>query len=394
MSLPNEYVIEEAVRHLEGVVVYRANHPIHGTVNIYLPDRTLPAASVRAAARRLYQNGLQMREMSVRNVALVTKALEVSQNPNEPYIVTEVLEDDLEELISNGLMVKPKRMFRILSQILQALTNLARAGWPVDRVDSRQIKLPQAHGSEISFNVIEGLDRSIDVGKETAELVDEAPGPEAEEAKVRPAEQVNKAQSQTVEITRASEEAQTRGISAPVPAEHEHSDNAESGDVQSQVRTSRRNIYILAKMCYQLLFGRKYHAGDQVAAANVRKLARRWRRVLDKALSQDVDHCYDTYEAMLEELRKALNRNRRLAIASVPVWLLLALIGSYFAYERYHRYKIMTSPAGHVIKKFLDIVDQTDDRLAELKEPEPTPPAPDDETILQPFDRIEPVSDD
>ena len=30
MSLPNEYVIEEIVKNIDDVVVYRADHPIHG----------------------------------------------------------------------------------------------------------------------------------------------------------------------------------------------------------------------------------------------------------------------------------------------------------------------------------------------------------------------------
>ena len=114
MPLPSEYVIEDAVRSIDDVIVYRANHPIHGTVNVYLPDDTLPPQLARAVKTRLYQNGLQMRNISLLNVPLTAKALEVSQNPNEPYIVTKYAEHDLEEFISNGVTTKPRRMFAIL----------------------------------------------------------------------------------------------------------------------------------------------------------------------------------------------------------------------------------------------------------------------------------------
>ena len=111
MSLPSEYVIEDAIRNIDDVIVYRANHPIHGAVSVYLPDDTLPSESARGVRKRLYQNGLQMRNLSLLSVPFVAKALEVSQNPNEPYIVTKYAEHDLEEFISNGVTTKPKRMF-------------------------------------------------------------------------------------------------------------------------------------------------------------------------------------------------------------------------------------------------------------------------------------------
>ena len=116
MPLPDEYIIEEVVRNIDDVIVYRADHPIHGMVNVYLPDDTLPQEVLKKARQRLYKKGLKMRELALMNLPFIAKALEVSQNPNEPYIVTQYTEHDLEWLISNGVTLKPKRMFVILSQ--------------------------------------------------------------------------------------------------------------------------------------------------------------------------------------------------------------------------------------------------------------------------------------
>ena len=163
MSVPSEYVIEDAVRNIDDIIVYRANHPIHGTVNVYLPDDTLSPALARDVGKRLYQNGLQMRNISLLNVPLTARALEVSQNPNEPYIVTEYSEHDLEELISNGVTIKPRRMFAILLQVLEAITNLASNGWVPGRIHPRQVKLSELYSGNVSFTVIEGAGQQINV---------------------------------------------------------------------------------------------------------------------------------------------------------------------------------------------------------------------------------------
>ena len=113
MSLPAEYVIEDAVRSIDEVIVHRASHPIHGVVNVYLPDQSLPERFSGEVKKRLYQSGLQMRDVSLLNIKLLTKALEVSQNPNEPYIVTQYCKHDLDELTSNGVTLGAKRIYAI-----------------------------------------------------------------------------------------------------------------------------------------------------------------------------------------------------------------------------------------------------------------------------------------
>ena len=138
MPVPSEYVIEEAVRSIDDIIVYRAEHPIHGTVDIYLPDDTLTQDAVAAARQRLFHNGLQMRNISMLDIPFITKALEVSQNPNEPYIVTKYAKHDLEELISNGVVIRPKRMFVILRQVLEAIVRLAGNGIVIDRIHPRK----------------------------------------------------------------------------------------------------------------------------------------------------------------------------------------------------------------------------------------------------------------
>jgi hypothetical protein len=97
---------------------------------------------------------------------------------------------------------------------------------------------------------------------------------------------------------------------------------------------------------------------------------------------------------MLQDIRGASNRNKRVAIASIPFLLILALIGSYFAYQRYHQYKIMTSEAGQSIESFLDIVNETKDEVPELRKPQPIPATPDENTILKPFEKIGPFDED
>jgi serine/threonine protein kinase len=398
MSLPSEYVIEDAVRSIEDIIVYRANHPIHDTVSIYLPDDTLPSELANVARKRLYQNGLQMRNLSLSDVPFVTKALEVSQNPNEPYIVTKYAEYDLEGFISNGVIIKPKRMFTIFSQVLQAIVNLATNGWVINRIHPRQIKLSQLHTGDISFTVVEGAGQQIEVTKTTAASVDNrlsdivrVPAPQGDAGE-------DKTLVQTSQTPQRVDETETPKDIAPPHTVHSGVKLTATLDVnikdtQQQLRTRQRNIYILGNITYQLLFGREYEASDEIAAANIRKLVRRWRKILEKALSQNIDRRYDTYETMLRDVSRALNRNKRVAIASIPFLLLLALIGGYFAYERYHQYKIMTSEAGQAIKSFLDIVDKTDDEFPELKKPGPISPTPDDETILSPFEKIEPAGE-
>jgi hypothetical protein len=128
--------------------------------------------------------------------------------------------------------------------------------------------------------------------------------------------------------------------------------------------------------------------------ASIRELGRRWRKVLERALSENTTGHYDTYEKMLSDIRKASNRNKRLAIASVPFLIVLAVIGGYVSYERYREHKIMTSEAGQAIKNFLDIVNETRDEIPELTKPQPEPNKPDEQTILSSFDNIKSVDED
>lgn len=397
MSLPSEYVIEDVVRSIDDVIVYRADHPIHGTVNVYQPDNTLPSELARAVKKRLYQKGLQMRNLSLLNVPFTAKALEVSQNPNEPYVVTKYVKYDLEELISNGVTIKPKRMFTILSQVLDTTVNLAANGWVIGHVHPRQVKLPELLTGDISFTVIEGAEQQTDAAEVTAAAADDNFGdtvtPQADAKEDR-------TPATTVRITQKIDETQTPGDMAARTAAHDVDrtvtldEKARLKNAQKQLRTRRRNIYRLGNITYQLLFGRKYVSSDKLAVASIKKLGRRWRGILEKALSQNIDRRYDTYETMLRNVKRALNRNKRAAVASLPFLLLLVLIGSYFAYERYHRHKIMTSPAWQAIKSLLDIVSKTDSEFPELEKPAPPSPTPDDKTILKPFDEIESAGED
>ena len=395
MSLPSEFVIENAIRSIGDIIIYRAEHPIHGTVSVYQLDENLPSDLVEQAKKRLYQSGLRMRDMSLLNLRFVTNALEVSQNPNEPYVVTKYAKYDLEELINNGVTLKPKRVFLIVSQVLEAIVNLATHGRLIDRVHARQIKLSQLHTGNVNFSVIEEMEENtgavrVSVDSVTGELTN------ADKNIVSSADP-----TRTVPITQKSDETQALKDKANAHVERADTDatstlnkNVPVEDARKGLRTAQRNVYILGNLAFQLLFGRKYLSSDKLSVSNIRELGRRWRKVLERALSEDAAGRYDTYEKMLSDIRKASNRNKRLTIASVPFLIVLTVITGYFSYERYREHKIMTSEAGQAIKNFLEIVNETQDEFPELAKPEVEPNKPDEQTILRSFDNIKSVDED
>ena len=393
MSLPSEFVIENAIGSIGDIIIYRAEHPIHGMVSVYQLDDNLPAGLVEEAKKRLYQSGLRMRDMSLLNLRFVAKALEVSQNPNEPYVVTKYAKYDFEELINNGITLKPKRVFSILSQVLEAILNLAAHGKLIDRIHARQIKLSQLHTGDISFSVIEEIEEGIGAGRVSVHSV-------AGELTNTDKNALSSADpTRTAPVTQKADE--TQALKDKAHAEHPDFDgtstiekNVPVEDVRNELRTVRRNIYILGNIAFQLLFGRKYLSSDKLSVENIGELGRRWRKVLEMALSEDTAGRYDTYEKMLSDIRKASNRNKRLAIASVPFLIVLAVIAGYFCYERYREHKIMTSEAGQAIKNFLDIVNETQDQFPELTKPEAEPNKPDEQTVLSPFENIKSVDED
>jgi hypothetical protein len=395
MSLPIEFLIENAVGSIGDLIVYRAEHPIHGTVSVYQLDDNLLSSLVEKAKKRLYQTGLQMRDMSLQNLRYVTKALEVSQNPNEPYVVTEYTKYDLDELINNGITLKPKRVFLILSQVLEAMVNLAAHGRLIDRIHARQIKLPQLHTGNISFSVIEEMEEGINAGRVSVHSTT-SESTNADKSAVSTSEP-----TRTIPIIQESDETQAIKDKANTQAKQINigetstlDKNVPLEDARKESRTVQRNVYILGNLAFQLLFGRKYVSSDKLSAANIRELGGRWRKVLERALSEDAAGRYDTYEQMLSDIRKASNRNKRLAIASVPFLIVLAIIAGYFCYEQYREYKIMTSEAGKAIEDFLEIVNKTQDEFPELIKPEAEPNRPDEQTILSSFDNIKPVDEE
>jgi hypothetical protein len=391
MSLPIEFLIENAIGSMGDLIIYRAEHPIHGTVSVYQLDDNLPSSLVEDAKKRLYRKGLQMREMSLLNLRFVTKALEVSQNPNEPYVVTEYTKYNLEELVNNGVTLKPKRVFLILSQVLEAILNLNANGRLIDRVHARQIKLSQLHTGNISFSVIEEMEEGLNAVKvcsdSTAGERKNALSPE-EPTQTIPITEKNDHEQESQENININEEQSDIDITSTLDRSTSAIDN------RKELRAVQRNIYILGNLAFQLLFGRKYVSSDKVSTANIREIGRRWRKVLAKTLSEDTTERYDTYENMLQDIRKASNRNKRAAIASVPFLIVLAIIAGYFTYERYREYKIMTSEAGQAIKNFLDIVNKTQDEFPELIKPQAEPNKPDEQTILSSFDNIKPVDEE
>jgi len=322
-------------------------------VSVYKPDSALPPKLTGAVKARLYQNGLKMREISLANPRFVTKALEVSQNPKEPCIVTEYAKHDLDELISNGIMLKPKRMYAILSQILEAIINSTENGWIIGHIHPRQVKLQNLDVGDISFSVIEGIEddaitglggnthaeaESTNMPTMPLEMADSSPSRNLFEQN-EPSQTADQDQS-----SKSLSEADT------IPDNHEATvaigEHATTKDAEKQLWVVQRNIYTLGNIIYQLLFGRKYEPNDDVALANIKKLAGRWRKILEKTLSEDIERRYSTYEGMLKDVRKSTSRNRRMAVASTPFLLILVVIAGYIGYEKYREHKIMTSDTG------------------------------------------------
>ncbi|MHC4158557.1 MAG: hypothetical protein ACYSSO_05700 [Planctomycetota bacterium] len=381
MAIPDEYKIEEVVRKKDNMMVCRANHPIHGTVIIYMPDDTLPSETATTIKRHLYQSGIQMRSISQLYLPLVTRTLEVSQNPNEPYIITEYSKYDLEKLINDDIRLKPKRIYQIFSKVLQAIMSLLENGWQTDCLDPCQIELSTIHEGDVTFTALpstgfQTATRTIHISKE-GRLSDTATlTTEKDSASVFPPTQTRKDDA-TINRSRS-------GIEPTITL-------PQNGTLAGEKELSlvQRNIYILGGLAYQLLFGEKYHLSDSNAIVNIRKLSAKWRSVLYKALRPSLEDRYESYESMLRDIKRALSKNKRIAIAITPLIVLLLIVGGLFGHRRYRRYQIMTSEAGQAIKSFLDIVDKTE---SEFPEPSTVFKEPNDDFILKPFDEFDEVA--
>ncbi len=393
MAVPNEYTIEEVIRKTDNMMLCRADHLIHGTVIIYMPDDALPSEATATLKRHLYQSGLHMRSISQLYLPFVTRALEVSQNPNEPYIVTEYAKYDLEGLINNDIKLKPKRVYQIFSQVLQAIVSLTENGWQIDCLNPYQIKLSDIHEGDVTFTALLSTGfqttatRTIPVSKE-GRLSDTATlKTEKDSASVFPPTQTLKdnALERTQTLKNGATINQSRsGIEPAVTLPQ----NGSSLVGEKELRLIQRNIYILGGLAYQLLFGGKYYLSDSNAIVNIRKLSTKWRTVLDKALSPSLEDRYESYEAMLQDTKRALSRNKRIAITIAPLIVLLLIVGGVLSYKQYHRYQIMTSEAGQAIKSFLSIVDKTDSEFPDPYKLSGASHEPNDDTTLRPFDEI------
>jgi len=383
MAVPDEYKFEEIIRKSDYLVIHRANHPIHGKVTIYMPDDTVPSDIAVTVKRYLYQNGIRMRSISQLQIPFITRTLEVSQNPNEPYIVTDYKKHDLQELINNRTTLKSKRVFQILAQTLQAIMSLAVEGWQTDHLQASQIRLSDIYQGSVAFTAFQGTTSQANI-KNTA------------------ADSVEKDQTEVVTIERkdepgfaGAEDAKTQETIATGkeqrPAKTPTVTESGSGSTilpEKELRLIQRNIYILGDIAYRLLFGSEYRLSDNTAAVNIQKLSSRWRKIVNKALSPSLEERYESSEAMLSDINKALSRNKRIAIGVAPVFVLLLAVGVLFGYNQYSRHKIMTSEAGQAIENFLSIVNRTNSEFGPPLEPPSGPAEPNDDAILKPFEGL------
>ena len=383
MAVPSEYKFEKTVRKADNLIIHQASHPIHGKVTIYMPDDTVAPEIAVTVKRYLYQNGIRMRNISQLQIPLVARTLEVSQNPDEPYIVSEYKKNNLQDLINNRTTLKPKRIFRILSQILKAVTSLSKEGWKTNDLQAYQILLRDINEGDVSFTAFEGTPSQENIEKA---MTDTGEGDETETLTIErrkeqaPPNTEEQNTRQTFETGRERAPAKASTITeprsnAPAPPEKE-------------LRSVQRNIYILGEIAYQLLFGNEYRLSDNTAVVNIQKLSSRWRMVVSKSLNPSLENRYETYEAMLSDINKALTRNKKIAIGLTPVFVLLVGVGALLGYNQYHRHKIMTSEAGQAIESFLNIVNKTGSEFAPPLEPLPGPAEPNDDDILKPFEEI------
>jgi serine/threonine protein kinase len=395
MAIPNEYTIEKLLDKTEKITVYQAYHPIHGTVAVYTPNDALPPETANSVRKTLYQCGIQMRNISQLNLPFVTRALEVSQNPNEPYIITEYVKYNLQNAINDRVTLKPKRVYRIFSQILRAIVSMVENGWQIDFLEPYQIKLDDIHQGNITFTAIgSGSLRTtgtrtipISTGKLSSTITLKT---EKDSAAIFPPTQTLKdsAIEKTLTLKNYFTEGQSRpgGIEPTVTLPQ--GDTTSEGE--KELRLTQRNIHILGDIAYQLLFGKKYHRSDIATAVNINKLGSKWRTILERALRPGLDIRYNSYEAMLHDVNKVLTRNKRIAIGVAPLIVLGLIAGLYFGINKYIEYKetqkIMSSEAGQAVESFLNIIDKTNSDFPQLQEPSSS--QDNDDAILKPFDKI------
>ena len=396
MPISDEYSIEGLDYKLDNLDVYVAYHPIHLEVSIYKPKDDLSEAVASAVKNQLYNNGIQMRALTQLNLPFVTAALDVSQNPNDPYIVTRQASHDLQKIINDNVMLKPKRVYQILSQALNAMINLAENGWQIDSVTPRCIVLDDVHHGNVSFTPI-GTTGSQPTAGHTMPSSTTGSFPhtltlQAETGPTNPFAPTQTLKDRTIEKTQTL---QNDTVVNHTPSGLEPTVTLHQTMGPSEARRERgmvqKNMYALGAVAYQLLFGQEYHQQDATTATNIQKLSSKWRSALNTALSPNLEERYDSYEAMLRAIDKARVRNKRIAIALAPLLLSLLIVGFYFAYDRYRRYRIARTPAGQAVESFLGVVDKTADDLPEIQKP--TPSAATDERILEPFNHIGVASD-
>ena len=393
MAIPDEYRIDELVHKTDNVNVYQAHHPIHGTVTIYTPDEALSTELANTVRERLYQGGIRMQAVSQLGLPFVTRSLEISQNPNEPYIVTEYTKNNLQELIDDGVTLKPKRVFHILSQVLRAIMALVEHGWQMDRLNAHQIRLDDIQQGDATFTPVgTGGFQTITNGTMPLPSRDRLTNTltlKTEKDSVAPLQLTQGIDRGLIEKTQTLK---SSTAADGLPSGIEPTETLARTDTKSEnhktTRQIQKNIYTLGDIACQLLFATKYHRSDKAIAVDIRKLSSKWRTILDRALSPNIDVRYDSYEAMLRDASKALTRNKRIAIYLAPLILLGLIVGMYFGYKDYARRreieKIMSSEPGQAIKTYLSEIDKGGDEFPELQEPSSSQNR--DNAILSPFD--------
>ncbi len=399
MAIPEEYKLLEVVSKSGNISTCKASHPIHGTVAIYRPEEDISNEDSVRAKRFLYRCSTQIRSISLLNLPFVIDALEVSQNPNDPYIVTRFIKHDLEELANDGITLKPKRTFQIISQLLQAISSLSENGWQIDRLDLSQIKFDDYYNDDVILAPIGNSGLGPNVTKtllsttnkqSVSKTITQETQNDSEYSKTLtcndtfdPTITIDDNIDATVTLQEPNTfSKQSTGYDSTVTMEQ----TGKSSSSNKVLRADQRNIYTLGNVAFQLLLGEKYRANDSAASAMINKVGTRWRKVLKKALDKDISCRYQSFDEMLCDIQKALLRNKKIGIAAIPVLIAAMVIAGFFGYKQYKRHIIMASDTATAVENLIDIFDKEPDTTSTGKQ---KATGQSDDEILQPFEELE-----
>jgi hypothetical protein len=336
MALPANYTVEAAVGNLGKIAIYRASHPIHGTVAVYKPAEQLRHEQLTQVRQLLYQHSLWLRDISERDISGIAKALEVSQNPDDPYIVTAWWENDLATFLDTAPKLKRSAATKLFAGICKAVSIAEVNGFSLGQLQASSIKLEGVNPVLLTVGVLSDLASS---SRGTLSIASQ-PG------------MTDGSVTQTLKT----------GISKDKPGSTQAPTVTirEGGTVtlpnhQETTEVVHMNLYTLGTILYQLLFREKYYSADARVAGRIKGLPKRWRVITSRLINMSGESYYSSYDTLLLDVRKALARNKRVVLGFTPVFVLLLVLMAWWGHNWYSNYQIRTSNAAEALKQFMNL---------------------------------------